>query len=130
MSSRHLCPARLQTRCDVCCACQSTGSFPLTPAWPGQEVHRSLCSGRLCVGVYQLGEPIPDSTHCSRFIESVRMIVCDICLSCWEVSRCIACVTFSASMVILYVPLSSWTVLPFLTVITQSDWYLVTEWAE
>ena len=26
-ASKHLCPAKLQTRCDVCCACQSICSF-------------------------------------------------------------------------------------------------------
>ena len=26
-ASEHLCPAKLQTRCDICCACQSVGPF-------------------------------------------------------------------------------------------------------
>ena len=29
-TSEHLCPAKLQTRCDICCACQSTCPFILT----------------------------------------------------------------------------------------------------
>ena len=35
-ASEHLCPAKLQTRCDICCACQSVCLLiPLTPACPG-----------------------------------------------------------------------------------------------
>ena len=33
-ASEHLCPAKLQTRCDICCACQSI--CPFIPACPGQ----------------------------------------------------------------------------------------------
>ena len=34
-ASDHPCPAKLRTRCDICCACQSIcHSFPLTPACP------------------------------------------------------------------------------------------------
>ena len=29
-ASEHLCPAKLQTRCDICCACQSICLFILT----------------------------------------------------------------------------------------------------
>ena len=32
-ASEHLCPAKLQTRCDMCCACQST--CPFIPTDPG-----------------------------------------------------------------------------------------------
>ena len=32
-ATEHLCPAKLQTRCNICCACKS---FPLIPACPGQ----------------------------------------------------------------------------------------------
>ena len=49
----------------------SAGSFPLTPACPGQKIHRSLWSLRLCIAVCQLGQLMPDSTFCRWFIESV-----------------------------------------------------------
>ena len=69
------------------------------------------------MAVCQLGQPIPDSIFCSRFIESVRMMACVICASRWVASHCIVCVTASTSMVrlevvALRVPLSSCTVLP------------------
>ena len=68
----------------------SARSFPLTPACPGQKIHRSLCSQRLCMAVCQSGQPIPDSTFCRRFTESVRMMACVICVSSWEASHYIA----------------------------------------
>ena len=52
-ASEHFCPAKLQTRCDICCACQSICPFiptdsgvpraadPQKSLWP--EIHRSLC---------------------------------------------------------------------------------------
>ena len=52
-----------------------------------------------CMVVCQSGQPIPNSTCCSRFIESVRMMACVVCASCWEASHCIAFVTASTSMV-------------------------------
>ena len=40
-ASEHLCPAKLQIRCDICCACQSSSfSFPLTQAC-SRDSHRS-----------------------------------------------------------------------------------------
>ena len=51
------------------------------------------------MAVCQSGQPIPDYTFCRKFIESVRMVACVICSSCWEASHCIACVTDSTSMV-------------------------------
>ena len=61
--SEHFCPVKLQIRCDIYCACQSICPFILlTPACPGQQIHRSLCSRRLCMAVCQSGQPIPDST--------------------------------------------------------------------
>ena len=51
------------------------------------------------MAVCQSAQPIPDSTFCNRFIESIRMIASVIWASRWEVSHCIACVTASASMV-------------------------------
>ena len=148
-ASEHLCPAKLQTRSVICCACQSicpfiptdsgvprsavlaslsARSFPLTPACPGQQIYESFCSRRLCMAVCHLGQPIPDSTFCSRFIEFVRMMACVICAPLWQASsHCIARVTASTSMVrmevvTLWAPLSSCTVLPpCLTVNPQSD---------
>ena len=76
-ASGHLCPAKVQTRCDICCACQSVCQFIPTDS----GIHRSLCSRRLCMAVCQSGQPIPDSTFCRRFIESVRMMACVICAS-------------------------------------------------
>ena len=103
-ASEHLCPAKLQTRCDICFALQlSAHSFPLTPACPGQQIHRSLCSRRLCIAVCQSEQSIPDSIFCRRFIESVRMMACEICASRWETRRCIAYVTAYTSMVRLEV---------------------------
>ena len=69
------------------------------------------------MAVCQSGQPIPDSTFCSRFIESVRMMACVICSSCWEASHRIACVCASTSMVrlevvTLWAPLFSCTGLP------------------
>ena len=55
------------------------------------------------MAVCQSGQPIPDSTFCRRFIESVRMMACVIRASRWEASHCIACVTASTSMVRLEV---------------------------
>ena len=85
------------------------------------------------MAVCQSGQPIPDSTFCRRFIESVRMMVCVIYTPHWETSHCIACVTVSTAMVrlevvTLWAPLSSCSVLPpCLTVNHQSDRSLVTE---
>ena len=81
-ASEPLCPAKLQTRCDICCACQSVCQFiPIDSGLPrtvDAKIHRSLCSRRLCMAVCQSGQPIPDSTFCRRFIESVRMTACVI----------------------------------------------------
>ena len=55
------------------------------------------------MAVCQSGQPIPDSTFCRRFIESVRIMACVICESRWEASHCIACVTASTSKVRLEV---------------------------
>ena len=108
-------------------------SFPLTPACPGQQIHRSLCSRILCMDVYQSQQPIPDSTFCMRFTEFVIMMACVLSASRWKASHCIACVIASTPMVrlevvTLWVPLSSCTVLPpCLTVNCQTDRSLVTE---
>ena len=73
-ASEHLCPAKLQTRCDICYDCQSIYPFIPTDSDVSRTVDpRSLCSLILCMAVCQSGQPIPDSTFCRRFIESVRM---------------------------------------------------------
>ena len=88
----------------------SACSFPLTPACPRQQIHRRLCSRRLCMAVCLSGQPIPDSTFCSRFIESVEMMACVFCASSWEASHCVACVTASTPMVRLEVMTVGFTV--------------------
>ena len=77
----------------------SARSFPLTTPCPGQQIHRSRCSQKHCMAVCQSAQPIPDSSVCRTFIESVRMMACAICASRWEASHCFACVTASTSMV-------------------------------
>ena len=84
-ASEHLCPAKLQTRCDICCAWQSICPFIPTDSSVPRTVdpQKSLynCSRRLCMAVCQSGQPIPDFTSCRRFIESVRMVAYVICTS-------------------------------------------------
>ena len=94
-ASKHLYPAKLQSRlCDVCCTCQSICPFIPSDSDMTRPVdpQRSLIR-RLCMAVWQSGQPIPDCTFCSRFIESVRMMACVACVSRWEASHFIACVT-------------------------------------
>ena len=50
-----------------------------------------MCSWRLCMAVCRSGQPIPDSTICSMFIDCVRIIACIICVPCCE-ARHFACV--------------------------------------
>ena len=109
-ASKHLCPAKLQTRCDVCCGCRFI--YPFIPT--GSGVPRTVdpqksVQPRLCMAVCQSEQPIPDSTFFSRVIESVRM-ACVICVSRWEASHCFACVTASTPTVRLEVVTASITV--------------------
>ena len=106
----HLWPAKLLTRCDVWCACQSICLFIPT------DSDINLCSRLLCMAVCQPGQPILDSTYCRRFIGSMRMMACVICASCWQASHCITCVTASASMVRLEV-MTLWALLSVCTVL-------------
>ena len=121
-------PSKLQTRGDFCCACQSV--WPFIPSDSGMT---SLSTQRLHMAVCQSGLPSPDPTFCRRFIESVRMMACVVCVSLWEASHCIACVTASISfvrleIVTLWAPLSSCTVLPpYLPVNSQPDQSIVTK---
>ena len=71
----------------------SADSFSRTPACPGLQFHR-----RLCMGVCQSGQPIPDSNFSNRFEESVIMAYV-ICASRLEDRYCIESVTASVSMV-------------------------------
>ena len=57
-----------------------------------------------CMAVCQSGQPIPDSTFCRRFIESVRIMACVICASRWEASHCITCVSQNWKSALLDVP--------------------------
>ena len=68
-------------------------SFPLTPACPGQYN----------IDTCQPGLPISFYTFCSRLIESVRMMACEVWLSPLEAIQRRACVTASISIVKLVV---------------------------
>ena len=59
------------------------GSFPLTPAWPGQKINRSFFSAEDCsrMAVCQSGQPIPDATFYSRFFESENGGMCSLCVA-------------------------------------------------
>ena len=96
-ASKHPYRAKLQTRCDVCWACQTFCPFILTDSGMPRASKRLYSQGQ-CVAVRQSGQLTPDSTFCSRFIESVRMMAWVICASRWGASHYIACVTASASM--------------------------------
>ena len=129
-ASEHLCPAKLQTSCDNCCACQSLCPFIPTDSGMSKTVYsKKFLQPKIVHGCVPVRV---DSTFCSRFIESARVMACLICASRWEASHCIACVTASASMVrlevmTLWAPLSSCTVLsPCLAVNPQPDRSLVT----
>ena len=93
----------------------------------------SLCSRRLGMAMCQSEQPTPDSTFCSRFIESVRMMACAISASSWEASHRFACVTVSASLVrpevvTLWAPLPPCIILTTcLTMNSQLDRSFVTE---
>ena len=85
--SEHLCPAKLQTSCDLCCACQSICPFiPTDSGMPRAVDPQKSLQPKTCVAVCQSGQPIPDSNFCSRFVESVRTMACVICAPCWEAS--------------------------------------------
>ena len=133
-ASEHLYAAKLQTRCDICCACQSICPFiPTDSGMPRVVDPRKSLQSKTMHGCVPVGQPIAVSTFCYRFIESVRMMVCVICASRLEASHCVACGTASTSMVrleifTLWAPLSSYTILsPCLTVNPHPDRSLVTE---
>ena len=48
-ASEHLCPAKLQTRCDICCACQSVCPFIPTDSGRPRTVDKHQADG-LCTG--------------------------------------------------------------------------------
>ena len=75
-ASEHLCRTKLQTRCDICCACQSICPYIGTDSgMPSTVDPQKSFRRRLCMAVCQSGQPIPDATIC-RSIESVRMMAC------------------------------------------------------
>ena len=129
-ASEHLCPAKLQTRCNIiCCACQSICPFILTDSGVPRTLdpQKSL-QPHTVHGCVPVGAAHSRLHFCRRFIESVRMMTCVICASRWEAIHCIARVTASTSMIRLWDPLSSCTVPPpCLTVNPQPDRSLVTE---
>ena len=90
-ASEHLCPAKLQTRCDICCAYQSICSFIPTDSREPRTIdpQKYLKSNTVygCV-------PVAAAHSRLHLIQdkSVRMMACVFCASCWEVSYCIACV--------------------------------------
>ena len=46
-ASEHLCPAKLQTRCDTCCACQSDMILLFAGCFTSQQ-HARVSQGRIC----------------------------------------------------------------------------------
>ena len=72
-ASEHLCPAKLQIRCDIFCACKSVCLFiPSDSSMPkAVDPQKSL-----------------------QQFEPVRMMACIICVSSWEASHCISCDCF------------------------------------
>ena len=126
----HLpCPAKLQTRCDICFACQSICPFIPTDSGVPRTVdpQKSLQPKSVhgCV-------PVRAANSRLHLLQQVPGVcenhgICVICASHWEASHCIVCVTASTSMVRMEVeslgaPLSSCTVLaPCLTVNPQPD---------
>ena len=103
-ASDHLCPAKLQTKCDICYACQSFCPFIPTDSGVLRTVDpQTSLSPKTVRALCQSGQPIPDSAFCRTFMVSVRMMAFVICASRWEARHCIACVTASTSMVWLEV---------------------------
>ena len=47
-ASEHLCPAKLQTRCDICCACQSICPFIPSDSGVPRTVDPQKCIGKDC----------------------------------------------------------------------------------
>ena len=79
----HLCPAKLQTKRDVCCACQSICPFIHTDsgipraADPQKSLQPKTVHGCVPVGAaHSKGGDL-----CRRFIESVRKMACVIRVS-------------------------------------------------
>ena len=116
-ASEHLCPAWLQTRCDICCACQSTCPFiPTDPGVPRAVDKQKYLQPKTVLGCVPV-RAAHSGLHLLQQVESVTMMACEICVSYWEASHCIACVTVSTSrvrleVVTLWAPLFSCTVLP------------------
>ena len=54
----------------------SARSFPLTPACPGQYIHRHFGRCMLNIGACQSGLPIPLFTFCIKLTEFMGMIAC------------------------------------------------------
>ena len=76
-ASKHLCPAKLQTRCDVCCACQSTCTFiPSNFGMDRAEDPNEMFAAKHCTLLCVIqGSPFHTFFFFgSRFTEFVRMI--------------------------------------------------------
>ena len=66
-ASEHLCPAKLQTRCDVCCACQSICPFIPTDSGMARAVDpQNVLQPKTVHGCVPARAPIPHSTYSPR----------------------------------------------------------------
>ena len=114
-ASEHLCPAKLQTRCDICCACQSVCLFiPTDSGMPRAVDPQKSLQTKTVLCCVPVGAAHSRLHLFQGLIESVRMMACVICASRLEASPCIAYVTTFTSMARLEVvtPLSLYTILP------------------
>ena len=79
-ASERLCPATLQTRCDICCACQSICTFIPTDSGVSRTVDpQNSLQSKTMHGCVAVGAVHSRLHLCSRLIESVKVILCVIC---------------------------------------------------
>ena len=77
----------------------SARSFPFTLAGPGQNIHRSFRRWMWNIDTCQSELPIPHFINCSKLMESVRMMACEVRLSSHEAIQRRAWVTAPTSIV-------------------------------
>ena len=78
-ASEHLCPAKLQTRCDICCACQSSCTFIPTDSGVSRAVDpQKPLQSKTMHGCVAVGAANSRLHLCSRLTESVKVILCVI----------------------------------------------------
>ena len=76
-ASEHLCPVKLQTRCDICCACQSICTFIPTDSGVSRVVDPQKPSqSKTMYGCVAVGAAHSTLHLCSRLNESVKVILC------------------------------------------------------